>query len=44
MSEKFLDTLFAISGSARTYADELLEAFAGIWHGDIDNLFRERAY
>jgi glutamate--cysteine ligase len=40
----FLDTLFAIAGSGRTYADELLEAYSGIWQGDIDNLFRERAY
>jgi glutamate--cysteine ligase len=40
----FLDTLFAIAGSGRTYADELLESYNGIWQGDIDNLFRERAY
>jgi glutamate--cysteine ligase len=40
----FLDTLFAIAGSGRTYADELLDSYNGIWQGDIDNLFRERAY
>src|SRR5438270_11870288 len=40
----FLDTLFAIAGSGRTLADELLEEFTERWHGDIDALYREHAY
>jgi glutamate--cysteine ligase len=40
----FLDTLFAIAGSGRTLADELLEEFAAKWGGDIDPIFREHAY
>jgi glutamate--cysteine ligase len=40
----FLDTLFAIAGSGRTLSDELLEAYHGIWQGDIDCVYRERAY
>lgn len=40
----FLDTLFAITGSGRSYADELVEMFHGVWAGDIDCLYRERAY
>jgi glutamate--cysteine ligase len=40
----FLDTLFAIVGSGRTLADEMLEAYSGVWQGDIDCLYRERAY
>jgi glutamate--cysteine ligase len=40
----FLDTLFAIAGSGRTLADELLEEFATRWGGDIDHVFREHAY
>jgi glutamate--cysteine ligase len=40
----FLDTLFAITGSGRTYADELLDDFHGAWAGDIGRLWHERAY
>ena len=40
----FLDTLFAIAGSGRTFADELLEQFSDRWAGDIDEIFREHAY
>jgi glutamate--cysteine ligase len=40
----FLDTLFAIAGSGRTFADELLEEFSGRWAGDIDPIYREHAY
>jgi glutamate--cysteine ligase len=40
----FLDTLFAIAGSGRTLADELLEEFSTKWGGDIDPLYREHAY
>jgi glutamate--cysteine ligase len=40
----FLDTLFAIAGSGRTFADELLEQYADRWAGDIDPIFREHAY
>ncbi|MBI3517570.1 MAG: glutamate--cysteine ligase [Proteobacteria bacterium] len=40
----FLDTLFAIAGSGRTLADELLEEFTGRWAGDIDAIYREHAY
>jgi glutamate--cysteine ligase len=40
----FLDTLFAIAGSGRTLADELLEMYSGVWAGDIDCVYRERAY
>lgn len=40
----FLDTLFAIAGSGNTLSDELLEAFTGVWGGDIDCVYRERAY
>jgi glutamate--cysteine ligase len=41
---QFLDTLFAIAGSGRTFADELLEEFSGRWAGDIDPIYREHAY
>jgi glutamate--cysteine ligase len=40
----FLDTLFAIAGSGRTLADELLEEFTERWNGDIDPIYREHAY
>ena len=40
----FLDTLFAIAGSGRTLADELLEEFSNKWAGDIDPIYREHAY
>jgi len=40
----FLDTLFSIAGSGRTFADDLLDAYHGIWQGDIDCVYRERAY
>jgi glutamate--cysteine ligase len=40
----FLDTLFAIAGSGRTLADELLEEFTERWNGDIDAIYREHAY
>jgi glutamate--cysteine ligase len=40
----FLDTLFGVAGSGRTFADELLEDFATRWNGDIDPIYREHAY
>ncbi|HUA54115.1 MAG TPA: glutamate--cysteine ligase [Candidatus Sulfotelmatobacter sp.] len=40
----FLDTLFAIAGSGRTLADELLEDFTAKWGGDVDPIYREHAY
>jgi len=40
----FLDTLFAIAGSGRTLADELLDDFTSKWGGDIDPIYREHAY
>jgi glutamate--cysteine ligase len=40
----FLDTLFAIAGSGRTLADELLEQYTDRWAGDIDPIYREHAY
>jgi glutamate--cysteine ligase len=40
----FLDTLFAIAGSGRTPAEELLDDFRTRWHGTIDPLFTEYAY
>ena len=40
----FLDTLFAIAGSGRTPAEELLEDFRTRWRGTIDPLFTEYAY
>lgn len=39
----FLDTLFA-AAAGKTLAEEMLEAYHGIWQGDIDCLYRERAY
>ena len=40
----FLDPLFAIAGSGRTPAEELLEDFRTRWHGDIDPVFTDYAY
>jgi glutamate--cysteine ligase len=40
----FLDTLFAIAGSGRTPAEELLADFHGRWRGEIDPIFEEYAY
>ncbi|HEY1258658.1 MAG TPA: glutamate--cysteine ligase [Stellaceae bacterium] len=40
----FLDPLFAIAGSGRTPAEELLEDFRSRWHGAIDPVFADYAY
>ncbi len=40
----FLDPLFAIAGSGRTPAEELLEDFRTRWHGAIDPVFTDYAY
>ena len=40
----FLDPLFAIAGSGRTPAEELLEDFRTRWNGDIDPVFTDYAY
>jgi glutamate--cysteine ligase len=40
----FLEVLDGIARSGRTPADELLEAYHGRWHGDIDRVFVEHAY
>ena len=40
----FLDPLFAIAGSGRTPAEELLEDFRTRWQGDIDPVFTDYAY
>jgi glutamate--cysteine ligase len=40
----FLDTLFAIAGSGRTPAEELLEDFLTRWRDRIDPVFTEYAY
>ena len=40
----FLDTLFGVAGSGRTFADELLDDFATRWNGDIDPIYRDHAY
>ncbi|HUC70051.1 MAG TPA: glutamate-cysteine ligase family protein, partial [Stellaceae bacterium] len=40
----FLDPLFAIAGSGRTPAEELLEDFRTRWHGEIDPVFADYSY
>ena len=40
----FLDPLFAIAGSGRTPAEELLEDFHTRWSGKIDPVFTEYSY
>ena len=40
----FLDPLFAIAGSGRTPAEELLEDFGTRWGGKIDPVFTDYAY
>src|SRR5271156_1672166 len=40
----FLDPLFAIAGSGRTPAEELLEDFRTRWSGDVDPVFTDYAY
>ncbi|HEV2100125.1 MAG TPA: glutamate--cysteine ligase [Stellaceae bacterium] len=40
----YLDPLFAIAGSGRTPAEELLEDFRARWHGEIDSVFTDYAY
>jgi glutamate--cysteine ligase len=40
----FLDPLFAIAGSGRTPAEELLEDFRSRWRGAIDPVFADYAY
>jgi glutamate--cysteine ligase len=40
----FLDPLFAIAGSGRSPAEELLEDFRARWHGRIDPVFTDYAY
>jgi glutamate--cysteine ligase len=40
----FLDALFAVAGSGRTPAEELVEDFQTRWNGDIARLYAEQAY
>jgi glutamate--cysteine ligase len=40
----FLDTLFAIAGSGRTAADELLAQYQGRWAGDVRRVYGEYSY
>ena len=40
----FVDPLFAIAGSGRTLAEQLLEEFRTEWHGNIDPVFTDYAY
>src|SRR6202023_2658630 len=40
----FLDPLFAIAGSGRTPAEELLEDYKTRWRGNVDPVFTEYAY
>jgi glutamate--cysteine ligase len=40
----FIDPLFAIAGSGRTPAEELLEDFRTRWGGNIDPVFTDYAY
>jgi len=40
----FLDPLFAIAGSGRTPAEELLEDFRTRWAGQVDPVFSDHAY
>ena len=40
----FLDPLFAIAGSARTPAEELLEDYHTRWGGSVDPVFTDYAY
>ncbi|HVJ53809.1 MAG TPA: glutamate--cysteine ligase [Aliidongia sp.] len=40
----YLDTLFAIAGSGRTPAEELLADYRDRWHGKIDPIYDDYAY
>jgi len=40
----FLDTLFAIAGSGRTPAEEMLADYREKWNGQIDPIYEEYAY
>jgi len=40
----FIDPLFAIAGSGRTPAEELLEDFRTRWSGNVDPVFTDYAY
>jgi glutamate--cysteine ligase len=40
----FIDPLFAIAGSGRTPAEELLEDFRTRWGGNVDPVFTDYAY
>ena len=40
----FLDPLFAIAGSGRTPAEELLEDFGTRWGGKVDHVYTDYAY
>ncbi len=40
----FLETLRDIARSGRTAAEDMLEAYAGRWHGSVDPLFKDYAY
>ena len=40
----FLDPLFAIAGSGRTPAEELLEDFGTRWGGSVDRIYTDHAY
>lgn len=39
-----LDPLFAVAGSGRSYADDLLDAFHGPWQGNVRKIYAERAF
>ena len=40
----YLDTLEAIARSGRTAAEDMLDAYATRWQGNVDPIFREYAY
>ena len=40
----FLDALFAIAGSGRTPAEELIEDYNTSWGGDIRRVYEDYAY
>jgi glutamate--cysteine ligase len=40
----FLDALFAIAGSGRTQASEMIEDYKNRWNGDISRVYEEYSY
>ena len=42
--EPFLDVLDEMVASGKTQADRLLEAYHGVWHGDIKQVFKAAAF